>query len=216
MAVLICTDCGGTVSDSAPHCIHCGRPSASWREAAPEISGASNPDPLPMNAAQPPLPSEHGYFPVAVHKFIVMSLCTFTLYPLYWSYKNWRRVQKRTGDSMWPFWRAFFAPLWNFSLFSRIKKDASTHGVTVPWSAGLFGTLFLVWSLMWRLPDPYWLVCIFAFIPIIPVVLTVAEMNEVSPAMEGMNDSYSGGNIAGIILGGLFTLLAVWGTFLPA
>lgn len=170
----------------------------------------------PERPARPPLPAEHVYYPVAVHKFIVMSLCTMTLYPLYWSYRNWQRVRKHTGESISPFWRAFFGPLWNFSLFGRMKKDASARGIEVPWGAGLFATLYLVWSLTWKMPDPYWLVSIFAFVPMIPIVLTMAEMNEASPAKEGLNEGYSGRNIATIILGGLFTILAVWGAFLPA
>ena len=32
-------------------------------------------------------------FPVATHKFIVLSICTLGIYELYWCYQNWKRIK---------------------------------------------------------------------------------------------------------------------------
>ncbi|MGH7577402.1 MAG: hypothetical protein ACREM1_20010 [Longimicrobiales bacterium] len=71
-----------------------------------------------------PLADAYPFFPVSTGKFVAMSACTVGLYDLYWFYKNWQRVRDRSGESLSPFWRAFFAPLWSFSLFRRVHQYA--------------------------------------------------------------------------------------------
>ncbi len=51
-------------------------------------------------------------FPVATHKFIVLSVCSLGIYELYWCYQNWKRLKQASGERLSPFWRAVFAPLW--------------------------------------------------------------------------------------------------------
>jgi hypothetical protein len=160
-------------------------------------------------------PALNTYFPVGLLKFVVLTICTFTLYELYWAYKNWQRARERTGENIWPFWRAFFAPLWSFSLFRRIKEDAAGAGISAAWNPTLLAVTYLLWTAVWRLPDPWWLLCLLTFVPMIPVVDTVGELTAKSPAAEGKNDRLSGWNIVAVVLGGLFTILAIWGTLYP-
>ena len=54
------------------------------------------------------------FLAVSPVKFVAMSLCTFSLYEMYWSYKNWRIIKDRDGSKIMPFWRAFFYPLWHY------------------------------------------------------------------------------------------------------
>ena len=78
----------------------------------PEQTGFEAPHPrygAPTTTGE--LPAEHPYFPVATHKFVVLSICTLGLYDLYWFYQNWQRVRRRTREDLSPFWRAAFAPL---------------------------------------------------------------------------------------------------------
>jgi len=145
-----------------------------------------------------------------------MSICTFGVYELYWCYKNWQRIKERAREDLSPFWRAFFAPFWGFSLFERIHEAAVRRHLGIGWSAGLLGALYFVLSITWRLPDPWWLISIMTFAPFIPVVQTIQEINATEPAAEGPNGAYSGGNIATVIIGGLFVVLAVIFTFMPA
>ena len=159
----------------------------------------------------------HTLFPVTLSKFVVMSITTMGFYELYWAYRNWQRINSRANDNerVSPFWRAVFAPLWGFSLFARVRDTAAQRGVNVGWAPGLLGALYLVVSITWRLPDPWWLISMLAFIPMMPVVRTIQELHAPEPASEGQNGRYSGANIAWIIIGGIFLLLAVWGTFYP-
>lgn len=85
-----------------------------------------------------------GYplFPVATHKFIVLSLCSFGLYQFYWIYQNWKRLRRASGECLRPFWRLFFAPIWNFFLFRNIGDVATEAGVPYGWILG--GGLLLI------------------------------------------------------------------------
>ncbi len=192
MAVLECPDCGGAVSDTAPSCVHCGRPMSS-RE--PEIV---------------PFP----FFPVSTVKFITLSLCTLGIYELYWCYKNWQRIRERSGESLSPFWRAFFAPLWSFSLFGRVR-DYEGNARRPGWSAGMLGTAYFALLLTWRLPDPWWLFSLVSFAAILPVLATTQGINHQAEATENDNAKFSITNIIALVVGGLLLLLIVLDFLFP-
>src|SRR5262245_7614259 len=98
MVLITCQDCGHSMSDRATVCVQCGRPveaepsSPLLRSQAPSgpVVGPPAPQQPELHAAPavPPL----SLFPVATHKFIVLSICTFGLYELYWCYQNWKRL----------------------------------------------------------------------------------------------------------------------------
>ncbi len=222
MALRTCPDCGHSVSDLARTCVQCGRPLGAF------ALGPAHPGEATAGATEPPdseqtqMPATPGVsslplFPVATHKFVVLSICSFGIYELYWCYQNWKRLKQASGENLSPFWRAFFAPLWGFSLFKRIRALALSTGTPIDWSSGVLATFYLVLNITWRLPDPWWLISLATFIPILPVQQAAQRVNEryAGDIAEGRNDSYSTANIVLIVLGGLFLILAVVGTFMP-
>lgn len=220
MSLIVCPDCGRSVSDAAAACIHCGRPIA--RSTAEPVSPMSpvptpEPQPIPQRASATKTATEYPLFSVSTQKFIVLSICTFSIYELYWCYQNWVKLQSKSTKDMRPFWRAFFAPLWNFRLFGIIRDMAASKNVAVSWSAGVLGTLYLVLSLLWRLPDPWWWISLASLLALVPVQQTAQRINRLYVA-EGErleNDTYSKTNIVTIVLGSLLVILAVVGTFIP-
>ena len=195
MSLITCPDCQHEVSDAAQACIYCGRP-------------------LAMQVRPPRVETPHDFFPVAPHKFIVLSVCTVNLYTLYWCYQNWRRIRERTGEQLSPFWRAVFAPVWAFGLFARIAEHSAARGIKVVWSPTLLALAYLIMTGLGMLPDPWWLVNLAGFVPFLPVVQTIRQLNERDAATESRNESYSGANVATILVGGVIVLLAVAGTFM--
>lgn len=153
--------------------------------------------------------------PMSLGKLVVMSLCTLGLYEIYWFYRNWYLQKAFRQEDVSPFWRAFFAPLFGFALFRNVRNEAERNRLRVGWSAGGMGLLFLVLSALYRLPDPYWLVCLLTFVPVLPVQRTINELNAASPRPARVNAEYSALNLVGIVVGGLFLLLAVVGTSFP-
>ena len=105
-----------------------------------------------------------SFFSATPLKFVVMSICTLGIYQLYWFYKNWKLIKERTGQEIWPFWRAFFCPIWAYSCFKEIN---SRTGGGLP--IGLLAIAYFAISVVWKLPDPYWLISLFSFLPLIPV-----------------------------------------------
>ena len=163
------------------------------------------------DATQAPL----TFFPVATHKFITLAVCSFGIYELYWCYQNWKCIKSTTGEDLSPFWRAFFAPVWGFSLFRRVQERAVSANVSVAWHPEALGALYLLMSVLWRLPDPWWLISLATFVPVLPVQHAAQRINAACLATSDRNDSYSAANVVLIVLGGLTVVLGVVGSFLP-
>ncbi len=226
MSVIECPQCGQRVSDQASFCPQCGlrfggvatapgRPPKDERTIYGEL-----PDPHAVEGVPPGPTAQPGMlplFPVATHKFVLLSLCSFGIYELYWAYKNWMRIRDRTGEKMLPFWRAFFAPLWGFALFRDIREMAVAAGVPVGWSAGLLATLYLALNAAWKLPDPWGRISFGTVLPMLPVQLAAQRVNAAHAvySTEPPNGRYTPVNVVVIIVGGLLLVLGVIGSFLP-
>lgn len=165
-------------------------------------------------AAEVPVEMAGEFHPLAIHKLVVMSVSTLGLYNAFWFYRNWKRVRERTGQELSPFWRAFFAPLWAYSLFEEVDDEALRRQIQSGWSSVVLAIVFFVLSVTWRLPDPWALLSMFSFLPLIPVQNTINQMAErrgVRP-----NAQFGVWHVAVMLLGALFLLMAAVGAFLAA
>jgi hypothetical protein len=172
--------------------------------------------PPQRTAAPDGVPTDtHPLFPVGPFKFAAMSLCTLGLYEYYWAYQQWKRIREREREDLSPFWRAVFHSLWAFSLLPRIHAYSTGQRVTVGWSAGLLALLHFALFATWRLPDPWSLLSLLAFVPLLPVVVTIEAVNRGAGALEDHNHSFSTPNFIGGVIGGCVLVLALIGTFLP-
>lgn len=164
-----------------------------------------------------PRPSQPApaYFPVSATKLVVLSLCSLGLYELYWFYQHWKLEYARTEEPMSPFWRAVFAPLFAYSLFRRIQEFGAQRSLDIRYSPGALAATFFALGACWRLPDPFWLVSLLSFLPLMPVRTAVAAINLAHAPEASTNGRFSGGNVVLVIVGGLFLLLALVGTFVP-
>ena len=186
-----------------------GLPPAPWNQTQNGPGDAfQHPSVTPGSAALAAYP----WFPVSTTKFVVMSLCTFGLYHVYWTYKQWDRLRDR-GEDVMPWARAIFLGIFNFLLFPRIKTRADLEGDPAPWNAVFLAVLVLVFAAFSRLPRGLGVLSLLSFIPYLPVVSTINKVNahHTGTAAESPNTSFSGINIAGIVLGGIVLLLALLG-----
>lgn len=101
------------------------------------------------------------YFPVSSLKLVVMSLCTFGIYEIYWFYKNWCIIQERERLDIIPFGRAFFAYFFCYSLFKKTQVTAETRQTQTSIDPGPLAAGWIVLTFLWKLPDPYWLITFF-------------------------------------------------------
>ena len=121
---------------------------------------------------------EPVFFPVGPAKLVVLSVCTLGFYIVYWFYKSWRQVPGRSGgSSAKAVVAAIFCPLTAYSLFREIERfDAQAAGPSRS-GAGVLALCFFLLGAAGRLPDPYGLVCLLAFVPLLPVARRVNRLN---------------------------------------
>jgi len=161
---------------------------------------------------------EYRLFPVSTTKFLVMSLVTLGLYQVYWSYKNWARIETENKEDIMPWARAIFLGIWNFSLFERVKARAANEEIPVGWNPVVLGISVLLFAVISRLPHGISGLALFSFLPYLPVIQTIARINAkyASVTEEQPNSRFSAWNVAGIVVGGIVVFLVVLGSLMEA
>jgi len=155
------------------------------------------------------------YFSVSKPKLIVMSLCTFGIYEIYWFFKNWKLVKERTGQNISPFWRAVFPIFFCYSLFNSIQHSANSHGVLSRMRPGWLAFSYIALGVSWKLPGSAWLISFLTFLPLLLVQEVINDINvKVAPDAE-FNSKFSWKNIIVIIIGGILLFFSVLGIFMP-
>jgi hypothetical protein len=155
------------------------------------------------------------FFPVSRLKLLVMFFSTLGLYQMYWPYKNWKMVRLRTDEkNIMPFWRAFFGVFFFYSLLDRVKKH-DPESTAAQMAAGGLAAAWIIPNLLWKLPDPYWLICLASIFVLLPVQGFINELNrKVAPGHEP-NSRFSAWNWVGVVLGIPLMIMTLWGAFLP-
>ncbi len=153
------------------------------------------------------------FFPVSETKLLVLSLCTFGLYQYYWFYKNWKIIRNRTHTDIYPFWRAFFAVLFCYSLFDRIRKY-DLESPTTNLNVGALATAWIVATLLWKLPDAQGLVSFAAVFALLPIQMVANAANRIAAPNHDPNARFSIWNWITVALGGPLVLLGVSRAFL--
>jgi len=154
-----------------------------------------------MDNIQHPGPDQPQYFQVSSLKFILMSACSFGLYEIYWTYKNWQFIKQRDQSKIWPFWRAVFAPIWYYSLLDDLAKHSGSESISSGTVKASLAVMYFLLSAAWKLPDPYWLIMYLTVIPVLPAVRVITRLNS-SRSIRQRSASHSVANFATYFLGG--------------
>ena len=122
------------------------------------------PEPTPFNPYATPkavvgeLPTEPNsqptFFPVGRMKLALMSIVTFGLYLVYWSYQNWKSVERLNNEELGAPLRAFFYPLTSYYLFQRIEGHVVPMQIKIAIQPGVLALGVVILAVSWRLPDP--------------------------------------------------------------
>lgn len=169
---------------------------------------------VPMDAAS--APKSHPvwppplFFPVSVTKLVVMSTVTLGLYQLYWFWRNWILVKNRERTRILPFMRALFPVFFVYALFDRIYEEQPRSRPPV-----LLAIAWVLLSIAWRAPDPWWLIAFASVLPLIPVQRRAIRRNALAAPDHDRNGRFTAWNWTLIGVVGLFAILAVIGAFLP-
>lgn len=236
---MFCGQCGKNLPDDVRFCQSCGRPTApastpasftnaTAAAAAPALSSSPAPVRHSIMSEQqnqsPTLATETvadsvlapTYFAVSPLKLVVMSTCTLGLYEIYWYYKHWCSVKEREKSDITPLGRAFFAFIFCYSLFKRIQATGQSHNIPRTIAPGPLAAGFILLSVLYKLPDPYWLLSFFAVLFLVPVQMAANEINLATSPKHDRNSTFSKWNLVVVVIGGLCFALALVATFLPS
>ncbi|MFC6997699.1 DUF4234 domain-containing protein [Rufibacter roseus] len=149
-------------------------------------------------------------------QFALLCFFTFGIYEVYWFYKNFYFFKEMEEDEdTKPFWRAIFIIFFGNTLFKKILHKAQEHGYSGYYPAGWLLFAFFIISFMHRLPDPLWLVSLFSFLPLLPIVKARNYFFSQFEPEEKRTSAFTGGEIATLVFGVVFFLLVVLGLVLP-
>ncbi|AYA03912.1 hypothetical protein BEN74_14605 [Acinetobacter sp. WCHAc010034] len=145
---------------------------------------------------------------ISLNKFIFLSVISFGLYPIWWMFEAWRFFMQKDRLDIMPAARAVFALIFLYRLLDEIKDYAEQRGAACDFSTGFLYGGFLILSLLARLPDPYWLVSVFAFIFLIPAFQALNHAKRNTHELNIIEArSFSIPQILLIIIGAIFWLL---------
>lgn len=128
------------------------------------------PDPPPLSAEST---GPRTYYCVPVWRFAICSLLTGGLYEMWWMLQNWHYIRQRDQSNIWPFFRMLFAPIWIFFLASDIERNTRGGTNRVPILTGLY----LLTTFSAPLPEPWWVLTYFTFVPLLPLVRQIEGHN---------------------------------------
>ena len=147
---------------------------------------------------------------ISLNKFIVLCICSFGLYPIWWIYKAWRFYQQKENSDIMPALRAILSMFFLIPLFNKILTFAKEKGYTQNFSSvGLF-IGFLIGNFISKLPDPFWLISIFSFVFLIPPfkALNYAKLKS-EEFVVSEQASFSGRQIGLMVVGIILWLLVL-------
>jgi hypothetical protein len=132
---------------------------------------------FPERAASP------HFVEIRLWKVALLATATFGLYDIVWFCKHWDRVRENTGENIWPLVRAFFGPLWAYSLFKHIRRGNPTERATRNVEAGtlLWLTAYLLLYALARLPGP---LALLSFFSVVPMLYTQHAANRANRSLQ--------------------------------
>ncbi|GGY72006.1 hypothetical protein GCM10011613_16160 [Cellvibrio zantedeschiae] len=165
------------------------------------------------------------FYIVSKKKFIWLYFSTFGFYSIYWFFKNWILQKKFHNETYWPAMRGLFYIFFTHSLFRQVDRKLKNSDKKYIWDHGGIATqivmLTLASNLLGRLASkymgsPYTDIGSIALAAVMGVLLLRVQMatNLACNDSEGeSNNKLSALNIFWIVIGGIFTLLAILGIF---
>jgi|SRR3989338_5664899 len=197
-----CKNCNNLLSESAKFCNKCGNPV--------ETKGGSSIE----------------YFAISPKRLALFSILTLGIYEIYWFYKNWQAVKSAEGQKISPFWRAIFAVFFCHGLFKKVLESAKSHAYQASYSPGWLATAYILllvvgnglskvesydvgFNLIWLI------IAITTFTPLLSVQKAINFNNEKVKGGPVLKQGFSGGEVTLIVIGVIWFLLVLVGTFSP-
>lgn len=118
-----------------------------------------------------------SYYPriIPLWKFVVLCLGTFGLYQLFWMYQTWDWIKNEDDLRVSPLVRTLLAIFYVESLVRYLGKHLAKEGANYHLSPNIIGLMYALFIFSQKLPDPFWLICILSFLPLLPIVQSLNQ-----------------------------------------
>ena len=150
------------------------------------------------------------FFPVSPAKFLLMTMGSFGLYPMFWMLKFWNWYKRAEKNNIRPAWRMMFSVFWLYPAFRKANARAREAGTALPAALGVAGavTFFLVSIFVNTIPLYETTISTLAFfaalflvgISCLPAVIVVNRLNAENPEYLWRNSRFNGWNIFALFL----------------
>lgn len=159
----------------------------------------------PVSEGQPP------WFAIGPVKLMILSVCTFNLYLVYWNYKQWSCYKKARGANIIPLGRAFFQIFFVRALFREIRNTGSPT-----LSADALGGLYILIQILDRIAarmdvGVFGMVGFLLSLVVVPVQQEINRQIIANDPGANLNSSFKVGDIVIILMGSAFFMLIIIG-----
>ena len=145
-----------------------------------------------------------------VWKFIFLYIITFGMYQLPWAHKHWKLVKEREGLEINAWLRSWFIPFTLFWLAKRIFALAEYKGYREKPSPAAITSLVWFFVVLGKLPNIIGLLLfLLTFFPLLTVLKAANFYWEQEQPNLPLRKSWTGGEIAWTIFGGIFWVLVL-------
>lgn len=98
---------------------------------------------------------KHEFYVVSTLKFSILFLGTFSLYSVYWFYKNWKMFKDFHNEDIIPVARAIFSIFFVHSLFAHVDRVIVDKDIEHRWFPSLLATLFILLAIGSAVADAF-------------------------------------------------------------
>lgn len=197
-----CSNCGGKIEPGHTYCSKCEN------KATNSSSESEN---NKVNRHKSPESSD-GFYAVSNTKLVMLSVLTFGLYEVYWSYKQWQFVKKEKDLKVTPWARGLFCTLYAYSLFKHIFGLAKEAGDKSSPSAGWLAIAYFILVSMSRLSGWGWIISFGSVLTLIPAQNRINLLWSKKHPDETTVTSFSWKEVIVMIIGSIILLLTLLGS----
>lgn len=150
-----------------------------------------------------------------VWKFLTLYIITFGIYQIPWAHKQWKFIKEQENLNINTWVSALFLGFTLHNLSQKVFSLAEGQGYRRKYSPFQLTLLYWIFVPISRLPDPFWLISLLSFVPLIIILNAVNFYWKQKQPNLSTKNNFTGRELVLVVVGIIFWLLVLIGLFLP-